>query len=189
MMRIITGKARGIRLDTLDGDRTRPTAERTKEAMFSIIQFHIEGRRVLDLFGGSGQLGLEAVSRGASHAVIVDQAKEAVRVIERNVEKTRLGDSTTVVCAEFADFIRSRRGRDAFDLVFLDPPYDMHAIPAAVEALLAAHLLKPGALIVCESEEPSPLGAQTALAAKFDVLREARYGKANVTVLALAAEA
>lgn len=189
MMRIITGKARGIRLDTLEGDRTRPTAERTKEAMFSMIQFNIEGRRVLDLFGGSGQLGLEAVSRGAAHAVIVDQAKEAVRVIERNVAKTRLGDDCTVVCAEFADFARSRRGRDAFDLVFLDPPYDMHAIPAAVEALLNARLLKPGALVVCESAEPSPLGENTALTGKFEVVREARYGKAYVTVLALSAQA
>ncbi len=189
MMRIITGTARGIRLNTLEGERTRPTAERTKEAMFSIIQFNIEGRRVLDLFGGSGQLGLEAVSRGASHAVIVDQAKEAIRVIERNVEKTRLGDNTTVVCAEFADFIRSRRGRDAFDLVFLDPPYDMHAIPAAVDALLNARLLKPGAIVVCESAEPSPLGTGTALASKFEVVKEAKYGKAYVTVLALTNQA
>lgn len=186
MMRIITGRARGIRLDTLDGENTRPTAERTKEAMFSIIQFHVEGRRVLDLFGGSGQLGLEAVSRGAAHAVIVDQAKEAVRIIQRNVEKTRLGEDTTVVCQEFADFIRSRRGRDAFDLVFLDPPYDMHAIPAAVEALCEARLLKPGALIVCESAEPAPLDGHTALAARFEVMREAKYGKAYVTVLSLA---
>ncbi len=189
MMRIITGTARGIRLDTLEGERTRPTAERTKEAMFSMIQFNIEGRRVLDLFGGSGQLGLEAVSRGAAHAVIVDQAKEAIRVIERNVEKTRLGANTTVICAEFADFIRSRRGRDAFDLVFLDPPYDMHAIPAAVEALMTARLIKPGVLIVCESAEPSPLGVNTALAAKFDVVREAKYGKAYVTVLTPTAQA
>lgn len=188
MMRIITGRARGIKLDTLEGEATRPTAERTKEAMFSMIQFSIEGRRVLDLFAGSGQLGLEAVSRGASHAVLVDQAKEAVRIIERNVQKTRLGDDCTVLCSEFASFIRSRKGRDAFDIVFLDPPYDMHAIPSAVEALLEARMLKPHALVVCESAEPSPLGENTALAAKFEVVREAKYGRAYVTVLTPVAE-
>ena len=183
MMRIITGRARGIKLDTLEGEATRPTAERTKEAMFSMIQFNIEGRRVLDLFAGSGQLGLEAVSRGASHAVLVDQAKEAVRIIERNAQKTKLTEDCTILCTEFAAFIRSRKGRDAFDIVFLDPPYDMHAVSAAVEALLEARMLKPHALIVCESAEPSPLGENTALAAKFEVVREAKYGRAYVTVL------
>lgn len=188
MMRIITGRARGIKLDTLEGEMTRPTAERTKEAMFSMIQFSIEGRRVLDLFAGSGQLGLEAVSRGAAHATLVDQSKDAIRVIHKNAEKTRLSDDCTVVCAEFAEFIRSRRGRDAFDVVFLDPPYAMHAIPAAVEALLDARLLSSHALIVCESGEGKPLGEGTALASKFEVVREARYGRAFVTVLTPAVE-
>ena len=187
-MRIITGKARGAKLVTLEGDATRPTAERTKEAIFSVIRFEIAGARVLDLFAGSGQLGLEAVSRGAAHATLVDQSKDAIRVIHKNVEKTRLAEDCTVVCAEFAEFIRSRRGRDAYDVVFLDPPYAMHAIPAALEALLEARLLKPHALIVCESGEGKPLGEGTALAAKFEVVREARYGKAFVTVLTPVAE-
>ena len=90
MMRVITGKARGIRLTAPDGEQTRPTAERTKEAVFSMIQFETEGRQVLDLFAGSGQLGIEALSRGAAHAVFVDSSKQAIAVIERNLCKTRL---------------------------------------------------------------------------------------------------
>lgn len=185
MMRIITGKARGVRLDTLEGDMTRPTTERAKEAIFSMIQFDIEGRRVLDLFAGSGQLGLEAVSRGAEHAVLVDQSREAVAIIDRNARKTRLEAACTVICADFAAYLRARRGRDAFDIIFLDPPYAMRAVPAAVEEICKARALKPHGLIICESGEPDPLGyaTGTALSARFTRLKEVKYGKAYVTVL------
>ncbi len=182
-MRIITGRARGIRLETLEGEMTRPTTERAKEAIFSRLQFEIEGRWVLDLFAGSGQMGLEAVSRGAVHATLVDQSKEAVRVIQKNAERTRLAEDCTVVCADFADFLRGRRGKDPYDLVFIDPPYPMNACRAAVEAILENRLLKSHGILVLESGEPDPLGVNTPLAAKFEVLRTARYGKAFVTIL------
>ena len=106
MMRIITGKAKGVRLETLDGINTRPTAERAKEAVFSMIQFEIEGRRVLDLFAGSGQMGLEALSRGAAEAVLVDHAKAAAEVIKKNVLKTKL-DGAKVVCSDSLEYLRS----------------------------------------------------------------------------------
>ncbi len=183
MMRIITGRARGIRLDTLEGENTRPTSERAKEAIFSRLQFEVAGRRVLDLFAGSGQMGLEAVSRGATHAVLVDQAKDAVAVIRKNAERTRLADDCTVVCSDFAEFLRTRRGREPFDLVFIDPPYAMNACRAAVEALLDNRLLTPHGIVVLESGEPDPLGVDTAIASRFEVLRTARYGKAYVTIL------
>ena len=92
-MRIITGKAKGIKLDTLDGLDTRPTAERTKEAVFSVLQFDIEGRVVLDLFAGSGQMGLEALSRGAERAFLVDKSKKAIEIIKKNAQKTKLLDA------------------------------------------------------------------------------------------------
>jgi 16S rRNA (guanine(966)-N(2))-methyltransferase RsmD len=149
MMRVITGKARGVHLDTLEGDMTRPTTERAKEAIFSMIQFRIEGRRVLDLFAGSGQLGLEAVSRGAEHAVLVDQSREAVGIIDRNAKKTKLDAACTVICSDFAAYLRTRRGRDSFDIIFLDPPYAMRAVPAAVEEICKARALKPHGLIIC----------------------------------------
>ena len=90
-MRIITGSARGRRLLTLEGEDVRPTTERVKEALFSILQFQIEGRRVLDLFAGSGQLGLEALSRGAREAVFVDAGKEPISIVEKNLANTGLG--------------------------------------------------------------------------------------------------
>ena len=183
MMRIITGRARGIQLVTLEGDMTRPTSERAKMAIFSSLQFELEGRRVLDLFAGSGQMGLEAVSRGASHAVLVDQSKDAVKVIQKNAEKTRLAEDCTIICSDFAEFLRQRRGKEPFDMVFIDPPYAMRACKAAVEALLENRLLKPHGLIVLESAEPDPLGVGTPLAEKFEVVKSARYGVAYVNIL------
>ena len=183
MMRIITGRARGIQLVTLEGDMTRPTSERAKMAIFSSLQFELEGRRVLDLFAGSGQMGLEAVSRGADHAVLVDQSKDAVAIIRKNAEKTRLAEDCTIVCADFSEFLRQRRGHDPFDLVFIDPPYGMRACRAAVEAILDNRLLKSHGILVLESGEPDPLGVDTPIAEKFEVLKTARYGVAYVTIL------
>ena len=183
MMRIITGRARGIQLVTLEGDMTRPTSERAKMAIFSSLQFELEGRRVLDLFAGSGQMGLEAVSRGAAHAVLVDQSKDAVKIIQKNAEKTRLVEDCTVICSDFSEFLRQRRGKDPFDIVFIDPPYAMRACKAAVEALLENRLLKPHSILVLESAEPDPLGVGTPLAEKFEVVKSARYGAAYVNIL------
>ena len=183
MMRIITGRARGIQLVTLEGDMTRPTSERAKMAIFSSLQFELEGRRVLDLFAGSGQMGLEAVSRGADHAVLVDQSKDAVKIIQKNAEKTRLAEDCTVICSDFAEFLRQRRGKEPFDIIFLDPPYAMRACKAAVETILENRLLKPHGILVLESAEPDPLGTGTPLSEKFEVVKSARYGAAYVNIL------
>ena len=188
MMRIITGRARGIKLQTLEGEMTRPTSERAKEAIFSMIQFDIEGRRVLDLFAGSGQMGLEAISRGAAHAVFVDQAKEAIKIINQNIEKTGFAAESTVVCGDFSEYLRKNQGRDPFDVVFIDPPYAMKAVSAAVETLFRYRLLKPTSILVCESGEPYPIAPGSALMGRLRVLREATYGKAYVTVYAVAEE-
>ncbi len=185
MMRIITGRARGIKLETLEGDMTRPTSERAKMAIFSSLQFGLEGRRILDLFAGSGQMGLEAVSRGAAHAVLVDQSKDAVRIITKNAEKTRLSEDCTVICSDFSEFLKQRRGRDPFDIVFIDPPYAMKACKAAVEAILANRLLKPGGIVVLESSEPDPLGVGTPVSEQFEVLKSTHYGAAYVNILSL----
>ena len=183
MMRIITGRARGIQLVTLEGDMTRPTSERAKMAIFSSLQFELEGRRVLDLFAGSGQMGLEAVSRGADHAVLVDQSKDAVKIIQKNAEKTRLAEDCTVICSDFAEFLRQRRGKEPFDIIFIAPPYAMRACKAAVETILENRLLKPHGILVLESAEPDPLGTGTPLSEKFEVVKSARYGAAYVNIL------
>ena len=152
MMRIITGTARGIKLTTLEGDTTRPTAERVKEAVFSMIQFEIEGRMVLDLFAGSGQLALEALSRGAAKATVIDASREAVNVIMDNAKKTRLFDRCRISCADYASFIRGAQGREKYDIVFLDPPYGAGLMPEALRKLDRGELYAPGAVIVCETD-------------------------------------
>lgn len=180
MMRIITGRARGTKLFTLEGENTRPTAERVKEAVFSMIQFEIEGRAVLDLFAGSGQMALEAVSRGAVEAVMIDSSKDAVGIIKKNIEKTRLGDSCEVFCADYASALSRMGGRRKFDIVFLDPPYKAGALAPALKQLRKYDLLKPTSIIVCESGDDEFLGAVGEL---YEVTKTARYGVAHVTFL------
>ena len=184
MMRIITGKARGTKLQTLAGEATRPTAERTKEAIFSIINFDIAGARVLDLFAGSGQLGLEALSRGAEYAVFNDSSREAAAIIRANAEKTRMTDSCEILSTDWKPVLRRFSGREKFDLVFLDPPYAGGFLPKVLDEMLEKDSLASGAIIVCESaDEGDVFGGNEELKNQFSVRRVARYGAACVTVL------
>ena len=185
MMRIITGKAKGIKLETLKGDNTRPTSERAKEAVFSMLQFDLEGREVLDLFAGSGQMGLEAVSRGAAGATFVDKSKDAAAIIAKNIEKTRLSDSCRLLCSDVNDFIRAFKNRKKYDIVFIDPPYKLYAVAATLKALSDADMLKPTSLIVCESEEEDVFANSPEIGEKFETLKLAKYGAAHVRVLAV----
>ena len=120
-MRVITGKARGIQLKTPEGMLTRPTADRVKEALFSIINFDIPGANVLDLFGGTGQLGIEALSRGASSAVFVDAREESCKLIRENLKRTKLEQNAKVIRSDYLDYLG--RCREQYDIIFLDPPY------------------------------------------------------------------
>ena len=116
-MRVITGKARGVRLKTPDGMLTRPTTDRVKESLFSIIQFEISNARVLDLFAGTGQLGIESLSRNAKSAVFVDQQRSACQLIRENLNRTHLEENARVYCADYQSFLRTCR--DKFDVIFL----------------------------------------------------------------------
>ncbi len=181
-MRIITGSARGIALTTLDGEMTRPTLAKVKEALFSAIQFDLEGRRVLDLFAGSGQLGLEALSRGAEKATFVDSAKEAASIITANAQKTKLYQKSNVLCMDWKQYIKSASGRSKFDIVFLDPPYPMNLLPKVVAELYDADLLAEGALVICEDEKKG-LHEDVMVEARYDLKKEARYGRVYLTIL------
>ncbi len=183
MMRIITGKAKGIKLETLPGDNTRPTSERAKEAIFSMLQFDLEGREVLDLFAGSGQMGLEAVSRGAASATFVDKSKDASAVISKNIEKTKLGESCRLVCSDALDYIRAFRGRKKYDIVFIDPPYALRVAAQMIKALFEADMLKETSIIVAESEEADIFEKDPELKEKFEILRCTKYGVAHITVM------
>ena len=173
-LRIITGKAKGKKIETLEGEATRPTSERIKEAVFSSIQFDIEGRRVLDLFAGSGQLGLEALSRGAVSATFVDAAREAVDIVKKNARTTGFFDDSRYAVSDWRNYIRKASGRDKYDLVFIDPPYAMECCKDALVRLVSAELLAPGAIVVLESGteiiNPEELSG-------FEVMKSTSYGK------------
>ena len=182
MMRIITGKAKGIRLKTLEGQMTRPTAERVKEAIFSMLQFDIEGREVLDLFSGSGQMALEALSRGASRAVLIDRSPDAVKIIRENGEKTKLLPQCAIYRSDALDYIRQNRGKK-FDLIFLDPPYASDLYQKSFRALYEYEMLKPSTLIVCESDSEGIFGGDTELSNRFQIQRSSRYSKTVISIL------
>lgn len=175
MMRVITGSARGRRLETLPGDDvTRPTTESVKEALFSMIQFDIEGKKVLDLFAGSGQLGIEALSRGASECVFVELDKNARAVVERNVSKCGFSGVSRVIPANAENYAASC---PAFDIVFLDPPYNKGLVMKVLPLLESR--VSENALIVCETasaeELPQNIGSLIAI-------RNKRYGKTRITL-------
>jgi 16S rRNA (guanine(966)-N(2))-methyltransferase RsmD len=176
-MRIITGIARGTKLKTLPGNDTRPTTEVCKEGIFSAIHFDIHDRNVLDLFGGCGQMALEALSRGASRAVIVDSARAATEIIKENALKAKFMKQCRVVTADWKEYLRTSSGKEKFDLVFLDPPYAEGAIDEIIHRLQYTEVLAEGAIIVAESDKngiPNPVEGWTS--------KSYRYGKSNVTI-------
>lgn len=178
-MRIITGTARGVRLETLDGDDiTRPTGEKVKEALFSMIQFEIDGARVLDVFSGSGQLALEALSRGASYAVMGDVSPEAVAVIRKNALKTKLAGNTRILNVDYKTLIKGLEKREKFNIVFIDPPYASGLIEDTLARLVRSDILAPNAIVICESDSPEPKACEGLVQRRF-----AKYGRVFVTVL------
>ncbi len=174
VLRIITGKAKGKKLITLEGVATRPTSERIKEAVFSSIQFEIEGKRVLDLFAGSGQMGLEALSRGAVSASFVDSSREAMDIVKKNAETTGFFKDCRYIVSDYRNYIRKASGRDCYDLVFIDPPYAENCCLDALGRLAAGGLLAVGALCVLESGEEE---IDAAAIPNFEVLKSTHYGK------------
>lgn len=172
-MRVITGSARGKKLITLEGDDVRPTTDIVKEALFSIIQFELEGRRVLDLFGGSGQLAIEALSRGAQNAVIVDMSKKSIDIIKKNLEHTGFTKDAVVIQSDALSFLSRRT--EKYDIAFLDPPYSMGLIEEALPRIV--ELMSSSGVIICEApfkdELPEAVG-------DFALQKKYRYGKTGL---------
>lgn len=176
-MRVITGSAGGRRLNELKGYDTRPTTDKVKEGLFSAIQFEIEGRDVLDLFAGTGQLGIEALSRGASSAVFVEKRRDAAKLVEENLALTRLSERAQVRCSDALGYLSALSRK--FDIIFLDPPYAEELLEKSLKHIAEFDILNPHGIIVAESplekvlpELPSP----------YRLAKEYRYGKIKVSV-------
>ncbi len=182
-MRIITGTARGARLATLEGEATRPTAERVKEAVFSMIQFDLMDTTVLDLFAGSGQMGLEALSRGAQKAHFIDRSSDAVDIIKKNAEKTHLIEKSSIFCTDSIDYLKRSKGRCKFDYVFIDPPYGSGLVQESLKLLSDGAMLNDGAWLIVEDETEDIFSGDEELASRFNIERSNRYGRIYITVL------
>ena len=176
-MRVITGKARGVQLKTPEGMLTRPTADRVKEALFSIINFDRPGAAVLDLFGGTGQLGIEALSRGANSAVFVDQREDACKIIRENLRRTKLESQGRVVRSDYLDYLR--RSREKFDIILLDPPYAEVFLENALKCITEIDILKSDGIIVAERpvEKELPFEFEG-----FTRSKDYKYGKTLLTI-------
>ena len=176
-MRVITGKARGIVLKTPDGMATRPTTDRVKEAMFSIIQFDVPASRVLDLFGGTGQLGIEALSRDAKSAVFIDEREDACRLIRENLKRTKLEQDGRVIRSDYMAYLRTCK--EKFDIIFLDPPYAEVFLENSLKMITEIDILQSGGIIVAERPNGKELPWEFP---GFDRSRDYKYGNTLVTI-------
>lgn len=174
-MRVVTGIARGKNLTTLPGDDLRPTGARVKEGLFSAIQFDIEGRRVCDLFAGCGQLGIEALSRGAASAVFIDESAAAVNVIKQNLKHCGLEDLATVQKNDFASYLSFCK--ETFDIIFIDPPYKKGLYEKALT--LAEKKMSDHGMIICEYPFDVAVADKVG---DFSVWRKYKYGKVFISI-------
>ena len=176
-MRVITGKARGIQLKTPEGMQTRPTADRVKEALFSIIHFDVPGARVLDLFGGTGQLGIEALSRGAESAVFVDAREESCRLIRENLKRTKLEKDAKVIRSDYLDYLN--RCREQYNIILLDPPYAEVFLENALKRITEIDILQSDGIIVAER----PLGKELPWEYQgYERSKDYKYGNTLLTI-------
>ena len=172
-MRVITGSARGRRLKELEGMETRPTTDRVKEGLFNVLQFDIEGRRVLDLFAGTGQLGIECLSRGAAEAVFAERRPDALKLIRENLKVTELSDRARVVAGDSMEFLSTTK--EKFDIILLDPPYASGLLEEALKLIAKRDLLNPHGIVTAEHVLPE-------LPAPYCMGRRYRYGKISLGV-------
>ena len=180
-MRIISGKARGTKLYTLAGTATRPTLDRVKESLFNIIQNDIEDSTVLDLFSGSGAIGLEFLSRGAKRAVLCDSSKDAIKIIKQNVQKTHFEEKVEVYNMEFTKLVE-RLQNQKFDIIYIDTPYATDFIKISLEKIIEYELVNENTKIIVETDDETRILNQIE---KMDVeiTDKRKYGRATIIFL------
>lgn len=174
-MRVITGTARGRKLITPEGLHTRPTSARVKEAIFNILQFEIEGRIVLDMFAGSGQMGIEALSRGAKKAVFLDSSAQAISAIKENIKVVGFTDKSQILLSDSYNGIL--QANETFDIVFIDPPYGENRFVKALS--VANDVMKPYSVAICEYDRLEEVPEKVK---ELVLQRTYRYGKTSVAL-------
>lgn len=175
-MRIISGSRRGRKLLSFDGDLIRPTTDRVKESIFNLIRDYVEDSSVLDLFGGSGALSLEALSRGAKSAVIVDYDKRSVDLIEKNIGITGFSENTRVIKSDASEYLE--KTDEVFDIIFLDPPYNKGYVLPVLSVIFQRRILSEDGIAVLESDFKDEHGEVPG----FDILKQRKYGRTFITV-------
>lgn len=182
-MRIIAGKNKGTKLFTLDGINTRPTLDRVKEPLFSIINFSLVDSTVLDLFSGSGALALEAISRGAKEAYLCDNSRDAIKIIKQNIEKTKTENQTVVITKTFDKALQELAEKKVkFDIIFLDPPYKTDYAEKATEIIVENDLLKDNGIIIIETDEKNRI-VEKIQNIDITMYDERKYGRVNLLFL------
>ncbi len=183
-MRIISGKHRGAKLYTLEGQDTRPTLDRVKEPLFSILQFDLPNATVLDLFAGSGALGLEAISRGAKKAILCDNAPKAIHIIEQNVEKLKEVSNIQILKKDYLQSLQFlKQQKIKFNLVFLDPPYQTNFAQKAIEKIIEYELLEENGKIIIETDRKKELISHINQANLLEIYDERKYGRVELIFL------
>lgn len=180
-MRIISGTARGTKLFTLEGNNTRPTLDRVKESIFNIIQDKIQGSVVLDLFSGSGAIGLEAASRGAKKVIMCDNSKNAIQVINKNIQKTHLSEKIELYNSNYQECLKQIVGQK-IDLIYLDPPYESNMINESIDKILEFKLLKDSSIIILETDDKEKV-LNDIKNFNLKIVDERKYGRAEIIFL------
>lgn len=180
-MRIISGKARGTKLYTLDGMNTRPTLDRVKESIFNIIQNEIDGAKVLDLFAGSGAIGLEFLSRGAKEAVLCDKSKEAIEVIRKNINKIHMEEKTKVFNTDFETCLEKIKNQQ-FDIIYLDPPYATNYIVKSLKKIIEFGIITKDSTIIIETDDEKRILKEIENL-EIEIVDKRKYGRATIIFL------
>lgn len=180
-MRIISGKARGTKLYTLEGMNTRPTLDRVKESIFNIIQNEIDGAKVLDLFAGSGAIGLECLSRGAKEAVLCDKSKEAIEIIRKNINKIHMEEKAKVFNTDFEICLDKIKDKQ-FDIIYLDPPYATNYIIKSVKKIIEFGIITKDSTIIIETDDEKRI-LEEIENLEIKVVDKRKYGRATIIFL------
>lgn len=180
-MRIIGGKAKGTKLYTLEGNNTRPTLDRVREALFNIIQFELQDSVFLDLFAGSGACGIEAVSRGAKKAILCDKEKQAIEIIKKNIEKTHTQENSEIYQMSFDELLKTKI-KEKLDIIFIDPPYDTNFAYQSVKILLESKYIHKNTIMIIETDQEKRIKKEIENL-EIEIVNDKKYGRAHLIFL------